>query len=135
MVFASAIVDSNPTERISRNLPERYSIIDKIEVEYIKEISGGEVLYLELYIGMDKLSIKDIRSYNLAKGKKELSFFESFGFDYVFKDLFSDLNRVTTLSKKEISYLLRKEIACRMVTNEWAIFKFKIPKSKINDRF
>lgn len=112
---------------------DEYEIIHKVEAEYIRTANSKEVLYLELYIDVEELTVKQIQSYKLSKGRKELSLFDSFGYSCVFKDLFEDLNNSTNLSRKEISDTLRKEIACDFVSNKWAIFEFKIPKIKINN--
>lgn len=134
MIFAEVIVRANPNERpIPLSVSDEYELIDKIEAEYIRTVNSEEVLYLELYINVAELTVKQIQSYNLSKGRKELSLFDSFGYSCVFKDLFDDLNNSTNLSRKEISDILRKEIACDFVSDKWAIFEFKIPKIKIKN--
>lgn len=115
----------NPVFRNVDNL----GIISKIQ---ITELDTGNLLKFDLLIKIGLNSSKLERDYNLSKEKLPITFFEAFGFNKEFTELFSELEKVTTLSKEELSYLLREKIKATHIGDTYISFSFIIPNSKFN---
>lgn len=97
------------------------------EVDFTDSIliinTDSDILYVSIRIHM-----RNIPNFKNLTFNSNINFFDVFGFNEEFKQLFSALDKYTNLSKQEISDILRKEDAV-IVHQTRILLEFDIPKT------
>jgi hypothetical protein len=123
--FSEAVKAKKEYDTVYRNV-KNLGIVDKIQISK----PNVDVLQFHLLI-FTGFSTSKIKKHNLTEEKLPIKFVESFGFGDEFKELFSEIEEITTCSKQEVSSLIRHKIVGKKVDDCMYSFEFKIPISKI----
>jgi hypothetical protein len=112
----------NPVFRSVKNL----GVINEIQISE----SGEDSLQIAL-ITTDRASISPskLKAYKLLDKNLPVKFVDAFGVNDEFKKLFDEIEKETTLSKKEISDLIRHNTVGENTHKSKVSFTFKIPIS------
>jgi len=103
----SELIVSN---RNINSLTKKYKVSNVGIIDGVSFQSYYKQNKLQLYIPYNSLSEKERNV--ISNTKKPVTFFEVFGLNDTFKKLFDEIKKSTTLSKKEISELIRYDTKC-----------------------